>query len=137
MKLWFGDKVTTITTGLIIAMLAYIGFTFARRAEITHWGTRTLFLAAYGLVICCFAAARDGLDRTIQNAIDQSCAPGLFPLLSPANVIGCIGALIIIVSGIASLFSHTQKFRELWFWAMSAGIGIKVIGVEVLRIFAK
>ena len=137
MKLFFGDRVTTITTGLLIALIAYIGFTVSRRGEVSHWGFRTLILFAFGLVICCFAAARDGLDKTIQNAIDQSCAPGIFPLVSAANVIGCVGALLIIIAGIASIFSHTQKFREIWFYLMSAGIGIKIIGVEILRIFTR
>ncbi len=137
MKLFFGDRVTTITTGLLIALIAYIGFTISRRSEVSHWGFRTLILFAFGLVICCFAAARDGLDKTIQNAIDQSCAPGIFPLVSAANVIGCAGAILIIIAGIASLFSHTQKFREIWFYFMSAGIGIKIIGVEILRIFTR
>ncbi len=52
---------------------------------------------AYGLVICCFAAARDGLDKTIQYTIDGSCNPGIFSLVSVPNIVGCVGAAIIII----------------------------------------
>ena len=53
---------------------------------------------AYGLVICCFAAARDGLDKTIQYTIDGSCNPGIFSLVSVPNIVGCIGAAIIMIA---------------------------------------
>lgn len=137
MKLYFGNAVSTATTLMTLVLLSFIAVTAATRASVQFWGRRTLIVLVLGLVICCFAAARDGLDKTIQNAIDQSCAPGIFPLVSAANVIGCVGALLIIIAGIASIFSHTQKFREIWFYLMSAGIGIKIIGVEILRIFTR
>ena len=45
-----------------------------------------MFVLTYGLVICCFAAARDGLDKTIQYTIDGSCNPGIFSLVSVPNM---------------------------------------------------
>lgn len=53
---------------------------------------------AYGLVICCFAAARDGLDKTIQYTIDGSCNPRIFSLVSVPNIVGCVGAAIIMIA---------------------------------------
>ena len=72
MKLYFGNTTTTITTLMILCLLGFIGYTIFQRANILYWGRRTLFVLVFGLVICCFAAARDGLDKTIQHTIDGS-----------------------------------------------------------------
>ena len=80
MKLYFGNAITTATTLMILALLGFISWSVRNRTSIQYWGRRSIVLLVFGLVICCFAAARDGLDKTIQNAIDGSCAPGLFPL---------------------------------------------------------
>ena len=88
----------------------------------------------FGLVVCCFAAARDGLDKTVQNAIDGSCAPGLFPLVSVPTIVGCVGALLIIIAAIAALIAKTQKMREAWFYVMSSGAVLKIVTMEVARI---
>ena len=88
----------------------------------------------FGLVVCCLAAARDGLDKTIQNAVDGSCEPGLFPLVSAATVIGCIGAMIIITAAIAAPIAKTQRMREVWFYVMSGGTVLKIVTVELSRI---
>ena len=85
MKLYFGNMVTTVTTIMIIALVGFIGYSVWNRNTISYWGCRNLFLLMYGLVICCFAAARDGLDKTIQAAVDGSCIPGIFPLWSNAE----------------------------------------------------
>ena len=80
MKLYFGNTVSTFTTLMILALLGFIGYSVYNRESIEHWGRRTAFVLVFGLLICCFAAARDGLDKTIQHTIDGSCAPGIFPL---------------------------------------------------------
>ena len=87
MKLYFGNAVTTATTLMILALLGYIGVSVWNRGNIACWGRRTLLLLVFGLVVCCFAAARDGLDKTIQHTIDGSCAPGVFPLVSVPTVV--------------------------------------------------
>ena len=88
----------------------------------------------FGLVVCCFAAARDGLDKTIQHTIDGSCAPGLFPLVSVPVIAGCVGALLIIVAVIAAPIAKTQKMREVWFYVMSSGAVLKIATMEIARI---
>lgn len=88
-------------------------------------------------MVLLYAASRqpgDGLDRTIQNAIDGSCAPGIFQLISVPTVIGCIGALIIIVAAIATLFTKSQHMREIWFFLMSGGALLKILMMEISRI---
>ena len=105
-----------------------------KRSSIQYWGRRSLILLVFGLVVCCFAAARDGLDKTIQCAIDGSCAPGLFPLLSVPTIVGCIGALLIIVAAIATPIAKTQRMREIWFFLMSSGAVLKIVTMELARI---
>ena len=58
MKLYFGNTTPTITTLMILCLLGFIGYTIFQRANILYWGRRTLFVLVFGLVICCFAAAR-------------------------------------------------------------------------------
>lgn len=134
MKLYFGNGITLVTTVMIIILLGFIGYSICNRNIITFWGRRTLLLFVLGLVICCLAATRDGLDQTIQYAIDGSCAPGLFSLISIPTMIGCIGAAMIIVAFIATPITKSQHMREILFYIMSSGILLKVIVIEFVRI---
>lgn len=133
MKLYFGNAVATATTLMILAMLGFIGFSVYNRESIQYWGRRSAFLLVFGLVVCCFAAARDGLDKTIQNTIDGSCAPGLFPLVSIPTIIGCVGAILIIIATVATPIAKTQRAREIWFYIMSGGAILKIITMEIAR----
>ena len=133
MKLYFGNAVTT-TTLMILALLGFIGWSAFNRTNIQYWGRRSVILLGFGLVVCCFAAARNGLDKTIQHAIDGSCAPGLFPLVSVPTIVGCVGALLIIIAAIATPIAKTQKMREVWFYVMSGGAMLKIVTMEIARI---
>ena len=137
MKLYFGNAVTTATTVMILALLGFIGYSAANRAQIAFWGRRSLVVLVFGLVICCFAAARDGLDKTIQHAIDGSCAPGLFPLVSVPTIVGCIGAFLILLAAIATPIAKTQKAREVWFYVMSGGAVLKIVTMEIARLLLR
>ena len=134
MKLYFGNAVTTATTLMILALLGFIGYSAFDRANIVYWGRRSAVLLIFGLVICCFAAARDGLDKTIQHAIDGSCAPGLFPLVGVPTIVGCAGALLIIVAAVATPIARTQQAREVWFYVMSGGAVLKIATMELARV---
>lgn len=134
MKLYLQNTATTVTTVLLLALLGFIGDSVLKHASITYWGRRSAILLVFGLVVCCFAAARDGLDKTIQNTIDGSCAPGLFPLVSVPTLTGCIGALLIIVAAIATPIAKTQRAREIWFYIMSGGTVLKIVTLELARI---
>ncbi len=136
MKLYFGNAVTAATTIMIAALLAFIGYSVFNHANIQFWGRRSLIIAAFGLVVCCFAAARDGLDKTIQNAIDGSCQPGIFRLISVPTIVGAIGALAIVVALIATPIAKSQSAREIWFYVMSCGVVMKILTMETARIFA-
>ena len=134
MKLYFGNAVTAATTVMILALLGFIGWSVWGRANIQYWGRSSVLLLVSGLVVCCFAAARDGLDKTIQHAIDGSCAPGLFPLVSIPTIVGCVSALLIIIAAIATPIAKTQKMREVWFFIMSGGVVLKIVTMEIARI---
>ena len=131
MKLYFGNAVATTTILMILALLDFIGWSVWGRAVIQYWGRRSVLLLVFGLVVCCFAAARDGLYKTIQNAIDGSYAPGLFPLVSIPTIVGCVGALLIII---AAPIAKTQHAREIWFYMMSGGAVLKIVTMEIARI---
>lgn len=135
MKLYFGNTVTTVTTLLVLLMIGGIAYTVYDRENIQHWGWRSLILLLFGLLICCFAATRDGFDKTVQNAIDQSCAPGTFSLIGVPTVLAYIGAAAIVLSAIATLFSKNQNFREICFYIMSGGVTLKIAAIEISRIF--
>ena len=137
MKLYFGNAITTATTLMVLALLGFISWSVVNRSSIQYWGRRSIVLLVFGLVICCFAAARDGLDKTIQNAIDGSCAPGLFPLVSIPTIVGCVGALLIIIAAIATPIAKTQKVREAWFYVMSSGAVLKIATMEIVRIILR
>ena len=134
MKLYFGNAITTATTLMILVLLGFISWSVRNRTSIQYWGRRSIVLLVFGLVICCFAAARDGLDKTIQHTIDGSCAPGVFPLVSVPTVVGCAGALLIVVAAIATPIARTQKMRELWFYVMSGGAVLKIATMEIARL---
>ena len=134
MKLYFGNAVATTTTLMILALLGFIGWSVWGRAVIQYWGRRSVLLLVFGLVVCCFAAARDGLDKTIQHVIDGSCAPGLFPLISVPTIDGCAGALLIIIATIAAPIAKTQRAREIWFYVMSGGAVLKIVTMELARL---
>ena len=134
MKLYFGNGVTTATTILLFVLLGFLWDSIWHRENIVYWGRRTLFVLLFGLLICCFAAARDGLDKTIQHAIDGSCAPGLFPLVSVPTLIGCVGAALILIAAIATPIAKSQWLREVWFYLASAGVMLKILTVEISRL---
>ena len=122
MKLYFGNMVTTVTTLMVLSLVGFVGYSISNRNNINFWGRRSLFVLVYGLVICCFAAARDGLDKTIQYTIDGSCNPGIFSLVSVPNIVGCVGVAIIIIAAIATPIAKSQHMREIWFYVMSGGV---------------
>ena len=134
MKLYFGNAVTAVTTLMLLALLGFVGYSIYDRDNIQYWGRRSVLLLVFGLVVCCFAAARDGLDKTIQCAIDGSCTPGLFQLVSIPTIVGCVGALLIIIAAIATPIAKTQHAREIWFYMMSGGAVLKIVTMEIARI---
>ena len=133
MKLYFENTVTTVTTLMILALLGFIGYSIFERANIRFWGRRSAAVLIFGLAVCCFAAARDGLDKTIQCTIDGSCAPGIFPLVSVPTVVGCVAALLILVAAIATPIARTQHARQIWFSVMSGGAAAKILTMEIAR----
>ena len=134
MKLYFSNLCSTITTLMIVALLMFIGYSIHTRESINSWGIRILALFFFGLVICCFAATRDGLDKTIQSTIDNSCSPGIFSLISLPTIIGVVCAVIIIIASIVALITKSQNVREILFYIISSSITVKILTIEISRI---
>ena len=134
MKLYFGNGVTTATTILLFVLLGFLGDSRCQRQNMVLLGRMPLFVPPSRLLLGCFAAARDGLDKTIQHAIDGSCAPGLFPLVSVPTLIGCVGAALILIAAIATPIAKSQGLREVWFYLASAGVMLKILTVEISRL---
>ena len=44
-------------------------------------------------------------------------------------------SLLIIVAAVATPIAKTQAARELWFYIMSGGVVLKVVTMEVARVF--
>lgn len=137
MELYFSDAVTTVTTVMIVGLLIFVVRCVKNSGNIRHWGRRSAFLLVYGLVVCCFAAARDGLDKTIQYTVDASGSPGVFALVSIPTIAGCVGALMIITAAIAALIAKSQNMRKVWFYVMSCGAVLKIMVMEISRIIVR
>ena len=58
----------------------------------------------------------------------------MFPLISVPTIVGCVGALLIIVAAIATPIAKSQRAREVWFYVMSGGAVLKIVTMEIARI---
>lgn len=134
MNLLFRDGITTITTLLLIGLTAYMIFLIRRRNQISAWGRRTLLLFGWGLLICITAATRDSFYLSVQHVIDGSTAPGLFSLVSIPSIVGMIGAAVIVLSGLLSLFLRRKEIRRMLCFTMMSGIVLKIVVIETARI---
>lgn len=47
------------------------------------------------------------------------------------------GALLIIIAAVAAPIAKTQRAREVWFYVMSGGAVMKIVTMELARIFMK
>ena len=59
---------------------------------------------------------------------------GIFSLVSVPNIVGCVGAAIIIIAAIATPIAKSQHMREIWFYVMSGGVMLKIVVMEIARI---
>ena len=137
MKLYFENTTATITTILLAVLLGFMGYTIWHRAQVRSWGLRILFLAVFGLTVCCFAAARDGLDKTVQSMIDSGCAPGVFSLTGVPAIVGSVGAAIIVISAVIAVFAKSQHRREILFYILSFGVTMKIAVIEIARLILR
>lgn len=58
MRLYFGNMVTTVTTLMIVSLVGFVGYSISSRNSINYWGRRSLFVLAYGLVICLLCSGK-------------------------------------------------------------------------------
>ena len=58
-------------------------------------------------------------------------------MVSVPTVVGCIGALMIIVAAIATPIAKSQQAREIWFYIMSGGAIGKIVTMEIARLWMR
>ncbi|MBO0454200.1 MULTISPECIES: hypothetical protein [Enterococcus] len=134
MNLYFGDAISIKTTVLLVIFLVFLGGIVKKRAEVRHWGRFVLGICLVGLSICILGATRDGLHFTVQQAIDGSVEPGLFPLVSAQTIVGAALGIVIVISAILCLFLKKQRAREALFFIIAGSILLKIVMIEASRI---
>ena len=85
-------------------------------------------------------AARPG--DVIQVARGQHCGATITKSLTLIGsgwptIVGCAGALLIIIAAVATPIAKTQRAREVWFYVMSSGAVMKIVTMELARILMK
>jgi len=134
MNLYFGDAISIQTTVLLVVFLVFLGVMVKKRAEVRHWGRFVLSVCPVGLYICILGATRDGLHLTVQQAIDGSVDPGLFPLVSAQTIVGAVLGIVIVISAILCLFLKKQRAREALFFIIAGSMLLKIVMIEASRI---
>ena len=134
MVLYFGNLTAILSTILLLAMFVFIGYTLAKQKTIKNWGRRIAGLALLGLIVCCFVAAIDGYQLSVQASFDNAVTAGLFTLDSIQSTMCCIGGGIITLICLLSIFVKNQKFRKVVFFVLSSAIIIKMLIIEISRI---
>jgi len=126
--LFFGDLWSTLSTGLLIAVLIYIILTATKHREIEKWGRKTLILAITGLLLCVFVVLRDDYAEALQGGT------GLFSLESLQINLAYLGSVVIGFSTLSSIFIRNQKYRKIMFFILSGAILFKTGLIEISRI---
>lgn len=127
-SLFFGDLCTTLSTVSLLAVLAFIIFTFVKRNGIERWGRRTFILAVAGLVVCCFVSTRDGYVDALQGGT------GFFTLDSPQIFLASVAGAVNGFATLSSIFVRNQKYRKAMFFILSGSIVFKACLIEISRI---
>lgn len=134
MNLYFGNFAAIISTIMLAAAIAYIIFTAITNKRYSHWGRKIALLALFGLVLCCFAATRDGYHLSVQASFDETVEAGLFTIDSLQSTLCCIGGGIIAFSSLSPIFVKNQKYRKVMFFLLGAVIILKAIVIELSRL---
>lgn len=133
MARYFGDALSTLTTLLLLGVLAYISFTLGHRRKIALWGGRVGILSALGFLTGIFAAARDSYYLSVQASGNPNAAPGLFAVDSVQSIIGSLVGAMMIICAISCLFVNKQPYRKVMFFVISAMTLVKIIIIETGR----
>lgn len=135
MKLYFGNALTILTTILTVGLIVYLVSTVLRHESIQLWGRQTLLTFFWGLLICCLAATRDGYVGSVQYLIDGTMQPGVIGVYSVPGIIAMACGGLIFLAGLLTLFIHRQNIREVLYYVMSGSVIVKILTVEITRIF--
>ena len=133
MNLYFGTLPATLSTLLLLVILAYFLFTAARQAQMTHWGRRTGLLAAMGLVLCCLVAVRDGYVGSVTALWDAAAVPGLLAADGFIATLCYAGGAAVAAILLFCLLARKQTLRKGAFFALGGVLLFKTLLVELSR----
>lgn len=133
MSLYFGDFTSAVSVFLVLVALAYIVLTMAKHSAVEYWRRRIAVLTVLGLVVCCFVAARDGYQLSVQSSFDETVSAELFTLNSIQSVLCCIGGGVIAFSSISSIFVKNKKYHKAMFFILSFAFIFKTLVIEISR----
>ena len=100
------------------------------RKAIQFWGRRSAFPLAFGLVACCFAAAR---DRLWTKPSSMPLTVAAHPVFRPHGGGLCRGGADPS-GGWSDAPGKGQHVRQIWFYIMSGGVRLKLLMVEISRL---
>lgn len=132
MNLYFKDIITSLSTILVVMMMAYICITIKNRKDIKHWGKRVIILGMIGLVVCICVVMRDQYYLSVQASMDSSLQEGLFGIKSlQSTLCSLLGGLI----GMCLMMTiFMKRHRQYLFYGLSVLVTLKVTIIELSRI---
>ncbi len=133
MDIYFGNFITIVSTIMFCTAIAFVIYTAKKQKQIQFWGRRIAALALFGLVLCCFVAARDNYHLSVQASFDTSVSAGLFTIDSIQSTLCCVGGAIIVFSSLSSIFVRNQKYRKIMFFVIGTTLILKTFIIEVSR----
>ena len=124
LNLFFGDLFSTLTTVLVLIVLAYATMTVVNQQRIKHWGRRVCILILLGTAISGLSATRDAYMTDV----------ALFAAEGLQSSICSVAGGLIFLTGIIVIFVRKQDFRRNAFFFTTALFVIQVITIEASRI---
>lgn len=122
--LFFGDAVSTITTVLVLGLVAFLAWTVVRGRHVEAWGRRILLATLVGTALSGLSATRDAF--MMDNA--------LFALTGAQSLICSIAGGIIYLLGLTALVVRRQGWRKAVFHVVAALLVVQIITIEGTRI---
>ncbi len=122
--LFFGDVVSTITTVLVLGLVAFLVWTVVRGRHVEAWGRRILLAIVVGTALSGLSATRDAF--MMDNA--------LFVLTSAQSLICAIAGGIIYLLGLTALVVRRKGWRRAVFHIVAALLVVQIITIEGTRI---
>ena len=122
--LFFRDAVSTITTGLVLALVVFLVWVAAHGRTVTQWGRYILVAVVVGTALSALSATRDAFM-----------APGALFTLTDVQTLLCAAAGgVIYLLGLTALLVRRQSWRKAVFHSVGVLLVVQIAAVEGTRI---